>query len=305
MPSPDETASPGPTGTDSANGRDISFVAADGFALTGTLLEGEGDGPLVLISSATAAPRSYYAAFARALVAAGARAALTYDYRGTGGSPRPANFRKRINMKDWALLDLPAAAKALDEIAPGHPIVGLGQSYGGQALGLCGISGRFQRYGMVATMSGYFGGLNDRKAKWRMLGIGVPLSFLMENTTRRFGVGEPIPSTVLRDWARWCRLPNYFFDDDDFPETARYGNVRTPILAFGVTDDVWGTPRAINSLMKHYEIAPVEIRYVSPDDAGGPIGHLGFFRSRYATTLWPQLIDWLLTGKAVTLGEPG
>ena len=51
-----------------------------------TLIEGEG--PLVLVSSATATPQRLYAGFARALVAAGARAVLTYDYRATGRSPR-------------------------------------------------------------------------------------------------------------------------------------------------------------------------------------------------------------------------
>ena len=91
---------------------------------------------------------------------AGARAALVYDYRGTGGSPRPAGWKKRIGMKDWALIDLPAAARALDAVSPDHPMVGVGQSYGGQALGLSGISERFVRYGMVATMSGYWRGLD-------------------------------------------------------------------------------------------------------------------------------------------------
>ena len=284
--------------------RDISFAASDGFPLAGTLFEGPGGGPLVLISSATAVPRGLYASFARACVAAGARAALIYDYRGTGDFRRPTGWRKRIGMKDWALLDLPAAAAALDAVSPGRKMVGVGQSYGGQALGLCDISGRFTRYGMVATMSGYFGGLDDRAAKWRMLGLGVPLSFIMRDTPRRFGVGEPIPSTVLRDWARWCSMPNYFFEDPKFPETARFANVRTPILALGMTDDVWGTPRAINSLMRHYSNAPVELRFGSPDDAGGPIGHLGYFRSRFAQTLWPDFMGWLLEGRPATVGRP-
>ncbi|MGO4843960.1 esterase, partial [Rhizobiaceae sp. 2RAB30] len=77
---------------------------------------------------------------------------------------------------DWALLDLPAAAKALDAAAPGHAMVGVGQSYGGQALGLSGISDRFLRYGMVATMSGYWRGLDDRLAGPRMFLVGVPAS---------------------------------------------------------------------------------------------------------------------------------
>ena len=43
---------------------------------------------------------------------------------------------------------------------------------------------------------------------------------------------------------------------------------------------------------------------ISPQDAGGQqIGHLGFFRCRFADVLWPQFISWLLDATPVTLGE--
>jgi predicted alpha/beta hydrolase len=288
----------------SAAQRDIFIPTPDGFPLAGTLFEGDGKKPLVLISSATAVPRGLYAAFASAAVAAGARAALIYDYRGTGVSVRPKGWKKRINMKDWALIDLPSAAAVLAAVAPGHEMVGVGQSFGGQALGLCGISGRFRRYGMVATMSGYLKDLNDPWAGPRMTLVGVPLSFLFTDMPRWMGLGEPIPASVFRDWARWCRHPDYFFGDASLAETARYKNVRTPILALGLTDDIWGTPKAVAALMKRYENAPVEERWVSPADAGGhKIGHLGYFRSRFADVLWPQFIGWLLDGTPVTLGK--
>ena len=284
--------------------RDISIPTPDGFPLAGTLFDGTGDKPLVLISSATAVPRGLYAAFAKAVIEKGARAALIYDYRGTGGSLRPNGWKKRINMKDWALIDLPAAAAALDAVAPGHDMVGVGQSFGGQALGLCGVAGRFKRYGMVATMSGYLKDLNDPWAGPHMTLVGVPVSFLFTDMPRWMGLGEPIPASVFRDWARWCRHPGYFFGDASLAETARYRDVKTPILALGLTDDIWGTPKAVAALMKRYENAPVEERWISPDDAGGrKIGHLGFFRSRFADVLWPGFIGWLLDGTAVTLGE--
>lgn len=286
-----------------AEAREVVFTAPDGFPLAGTLFEGDGKKPAVLISSASAVPRGLYAGFAAAVVNAGARAALIYDYRGTGGSRRPAGWARRIGMKDWALADMPAALAALESAAPGAAIVGLGQSFGGQALGLSGISARFQRYAMVATLSGYWRGVGDNVGL-KMFGIGVPISLCFRDMPRWTGVGDPIPSSVFRDWARWCAMPNYFFDDRNFPETARYHDVRTPILSLSVTDDVWGTPRAVNSLMRHYVHAPLEQRWVSPDDAGGQeIGHLGFFRSRFATTLWPPLIDWLLDGTPMTLGR--
>ena len=201
------------------------------------------------------------------------------------------------------MLDMPAAAAALDAVAQGHAMAGVGQSYGGQALGLCGIARSFTRYGMVATMSGYHRGLDDRWAGPRMFLIGVPIASLLGRVPRWLGIGEPIPASVFRDWARWCRRPDYFFGDPLVPETARYAGVTTPILALGLTDDRWGTRRATRSFLQHYPNAPVEERWLSPADGGAPIGHLGFFRSRFSQTLWPEFIGWLLEGTAMRIGE--
>ena len=117
----------------------ITFECDDGFPLTGTLFTsaaGQNSKPSVLISAATGAPRGFYAAFARALIENGSRAVLTYDYRGTPQSPRPEGWTQRINMRDWAIQDMAAAMRRLDAEAPGHEMAGVGQSFGGQALGI-------------------------------------------------------------------------------------------------------------------------------------------------------------------------
>lgn len=291
---------------DGEAGTEIIVEASDGFPLAATVFQGASHGPMVLVSGATAVPRGLYVNFARACVASGARAAMVYDYRGVGGSKRPQGWRKRLNYRDWALLDLPAAAARLDEIAPAHPMVGVGQSFGGQALGLSGIADRFERYGMVATMSGYHALLDDPTVWVRMNLIGVPVSYLYSSMPRWMGLGEPIPSSCFRDWARWCRHPEYFFGDPQVPEVSRIAAVTTPILTLGMSDDPWGNPRATAKLMSYYSNAPVETRWLSPQNGGADkIGHLGFFRSRFAETLWPQFIAWLLEGKQMTMGQAG
>lgn len=278
---------------------DLQFPTADNYLLAGTLFKtdaGSSDGPLVLISSATGAPRGFYHAFARELIAHGCRAVLTYDYRGLPDSPPPLGFKKRINMRDWAHFDMPAAMLRLDAEAPGHPMVGVGQSFGGQALGICGMPERFERYLMVACLSGYW---RNTDTPWQVLlsmhAFGLPITAVLGRTARWMGLGEPFPATVFRDWARWCFHPEYFFDDPKVGARAGYATVKIPILSVGLTDDVWGTPKAIHGLMKHYVNADITERWLSPQNAGGqPIGHLGFFRSRFRDTLWPGTVDWLL-----------
>ncbi|HWT64182.1 MAG TPA: esterase [Ochrobactrum sp.] len=275
---------------------DITIEARDDFVLSGRLFHGTGNKPLVLISSATAVPQGFYSAFAQHLIAEGARAVLTYDYRGVAASRRARKAVPTIRFKDWAKLDFPAALKRLQAAAPGHEMVGIGQSFGGQALGVSGCSGEFTRYGMVATMSGAVHLLNDKWVWPRMNIVGVPVSYLTPSMPRWMN-GEPIPGSVFRDWARWCRMKNYFFDDAELGAAELTAKVKTPILSVGLEDDPWGTRRAVNHFLSYHVNAPIEQRWYSPADTGGQsIGHLGFFRSRFAQSLWPEMTEWLLDG---------
>lgn len=85
----------------------ITVPARDGFALAATRYHPDANPThtVVLIHSATVVPRQYYRPFATFLAEEG-YTAVSYDYRGIGGS-RPASLRGfRAWARDWALLDM-------------------------------------------------------------------------------------------------------------------------------------------------------------------------------------------------------
>ena len=279
--------------------QDITFNTTDGFTLSGTWFPGSGGGPAVLVSAATAVPRGYYARFATALTASGASGVLTYDYRGLPGSPPPQGWQDTLLMRHWALHDFPAALDALQRLAGTDRLAGIGQSFGGQALGLSGTAHRFERYANVAALSGYWRNMaTPLRVYLSMNAFGVPATLAFGRTLRAMGIGEPLPGTVFREWARWCRSPDYFMSDLSLPETARFAAVTTPILSVRHDDDPWGTEMAVEALLGFYPKAPVTRLVLGPQESGGPVGHLGFFRSRHAETLWPPVLRWLLQGEA-------
>lgn len=276
----------------------ITFAAEDGFPLRGTLYAGTpDDGPVVLISSAAAVRRDHYGAFAEALVAAGATAVLTYDYRGVGQSVVPPDWERRIDMKDWGAQDMAAAASLLARLFPGRELVGVGQSIGGTLIGLCPKHDLFRRYALVASGNGWLGHTDEALKLFLSMNIlALPVTWLTGRAPGWLGIGETLPGSVFRDWARWCRRRGFLFED---PGAARgFETLETPLLFIGATDDPWSTARATSAMQRYIPNAPREERWFSPAEVGATrIGHLGFFKEKFTTTLWPTAVDWLVKGK--------
>lgn len=289
-----------PANSGKAGEEKITFAAADGFPLRGTVFRGSGNGPLVLISGAMGVPSGFYAKFAAALADAGSRAVMVWDYRGMPGSPAPKTWRGSLRARDWALTDFPAALARLQAEAPGHRVVGIGQSFGGQAFGISGVAGQFERYAFIAVLSGYWRNMqNPLRVFSAMQLLGLPVTLAAGRTLPFMGLGDTVPAPVYREWAQWCRNPHYLYGMADMPERERVRDVDKPILSIRHPDDPWGTEKAVEALLAHHLSAKIERRLLGPEQAGGePVGHLGFFRSKFRNDLWPDVIDWLLDGPA-------
>lgn len=303
-------ASPAPNAltsdaTDAVQQQSLTLVCRDKIELVATLftptqaLETDGNaGPKILISSATGVPQTYYARFATYLIESGASTVMTYDYRGISQSAGDRSLWKTFTMKDWAVQDFVAAAEKLSEHQPAAPMAGIGHSYGGQALGLSGVSNLFQRYCGMAAMSGYWRNTGE---PWSILlkthFLGLPVSHIMGRIPSALGLGETMPGTIYQQWIRWVRRPEYFFDDPTVPEAARFKDVTLPYLAVRLSDDAWGTDAAVHGLTKHYSNADRIEHTIEPDDQSGHVGHLGFFRQKHRDNHWPVVRDFLLQGK--------
>jgi len=279
------------------NIRDIQIPAADGFALAATLFEA-GGGPVVVMSAAAAVPRRFYRHFASFLAGDLNGSVVTYDYRGVGDSRPKSLVGFEASMRDWATRDFAGVVDWVRRTAPGRPILLVGHSFGGLALGLTDRNAFVERAVFVATISGYWGNVvgAEKLRVWlfaHLLGplATLPLGYLPGS---RLGIGEDLPRGVFADWARWIRSRHFHFEDPGLPETRHYADYRGAILAIGLADDPWGPPKGVEAVLSRYTAARREHRHPGPRDVGAKsIGHMGFFRPEFRETLWRETADWL------------
>jgi predicted alpha/beta hydrolase len=235
---------------------DLNFPALDGYALAATWRRpaaGRGKA-VVLIGSATAVRRQFYGKFATYLAENGFDV-LTFDYRGIGGS-KPASLRGfEARMRDWAALDLTAAIDFTAREAQGRPLLLVGHSFGGQALGLVPNNTKISRALLVAAQVGY----------WRLFPppenyrVYVRLRFFAPAIIRVFGylpgwigVGEDLPKGAALEWAGWCMNPRYLFDDATLETRKNFPHYKGALRAIGLSDDTWAPPRAVELLLEGY-----------------------------------------------------
>ncbi len=278
---------------------DITLPATDGYKLAATLfMPHRARRGTVLINSATATPRKIYREFATYLASRGF-IALTYDYRGVGGS-RPADLMGfKASLADWAAKDTAAAVNWLRERYPSLGLAYVGHSFGGQALGLIPNNTQVQRALLIAAQAGTWR-LIASPEKYRIYAllnlVMRPLTLVKGYAPGQLGLGEDLPKDAMLQWIRWVNSDRYFFDDRSLVALANFPHFRGALCALCFTDDDWATRPAVELLCAGFTGTKPDIKNVDPNTTGAKqIGHLGFFRGRHRETLWPSAADWLRT----------
>jgi predicted alpha/beta hydrolase len=275
----------------------IELAAADGSRIAARLfVPAQRPAATVLIAAAMGVKQDYYSDFAAWLARQG-YAVLTFDYRGTGAS-RPRAMRDSLrgfdaDLFDWAD-DVDAAIERLAGFAPDAPLYVVGHSLGAQLPGMLKHRDRIAGLVSVAAGSGYWRH-NAPPLKrivlyfWHVL---VPLATWVCGYfpgARLKKVGD-LPRGVILQWRRWCLNPRYHVGHEGEALRRQFAAASFPIVALSITDDELMTERGTRVLIDCYENAPRELQRIAPADANAKrIGHFGFFRAQFETTLWTRV----------------
>ena len=290
--------------------RDLTIPAADGYPLGAKLWESPPSAPpstVALVNAGAGISLRYYDRFA-AFLAANGVPTVVYDYRGIGAS-RPASLRGfTATVEDWGRLD---CCGVLDWIAaryPGVPRTVIGHSVGGFVTGFTTNGHRIDRMLLVSAHTGYWRDYAARARPWMF----VLWHALMPVVTRAVGyfpgrrlhLLEDLPAGAALQWANrrrpdfWWNLktPTGEMDTERIDEVrARFRAIRATTLAMQFADDPFATDAATDRILGLYENCRADRIVLGPQAADGqPIGHFGFFRSRFRETLWPRALSWLV-----------
>ena len=276
----------------------LEIPASDGFALASTVFHPvETNGRSVQIYPATAVYRGIYTKYARYLASQGFRV-VTFDYRGTGDSLTGSIRDFRGRMRHWGERDVLGVLRWTLANFPDDEPLAVAHSVGGQILGLVEDVDRLERVWAVCAQWGTW-----RYWPWPrrwfnkvLFHLGAPVATALWGyfPGRLMGMGD-LPRDIGLDWMRWCRNDHYIVDDEGRPLRPHYHRLRARVCWNAFSDDhFYGPRRAVEAMPGLYPQAQNEVSVTDPADVGaGPIGHFGFFRSRFRESLWSRSAEWL------------
>lgn len=282
-----------------SSARDVFVAATDGFPLAVTLFSPSAPklgARVVVINSAMAVPRRYYAPFARFLAASGLRV-VTYDYRGIGDSRTGPVGEVQARLRDWGERDFAAILEWVgDTLGDAAPAV-VGHSVGGQIVGLAANNARVAKLLLVGAQSGdwrLWPAASRAKVFAFWYGVVFPVTGIFGYLPPGLLGGEAVPGGVAREWAHWARRPGYMVGGKDAPRRAGYARLTAPIVAYSFDDDDFAPRRAVDALLDLYRSSRRTHRRVAARQLGlRSIGHFGFFRQPQRQRLWIEAREWL------------
>lgn len=280
------------------NVKQTTIRCRDGVSLAATVYEPKSVlKGAVLMSPATGIKRQFYANFANYLADNG-YGVITFDNRGIGGSLTGTVAQSGASLQCWGEKDMPAALESLKETFANTQYHLVGHSAGGQLVGLmhnamdissmfnfaCS-SGRLRNMRLAYKIQAYF-----------FMKIFIPLSNTLFGHTKSqwFGMGEPLPKRVAKQWQQWCLGQGYV--KTAFGKTVHqhcYDELTLPSLWVNAIDDDIANNANVADILSVFPKLNGQTLTLRPSEHGlSEIGHMKFFSSK-SKTLWPLALNWL------------
>lgn len=275
----------------------LTIPAMDGFPLAATLFRAESaEAPVVIVAPALAVKAQFYAKFAQFFPRHGFHS-LIFDYRGVGGS-RPKRLRGfSAALHQWGELDLAGVIRWAAEEGKFKQILLIGHSAAGQVFPLAENNRLVSAAYFIGSVSAYW---KHWKGKWRGL-VWVLWHLIIPLTTtilgyfpgRILGNAENIPRGIAQEWGRLGRHPDYILSyRADVRE--KFRQVQIPLKFVTFTDDNIAPLKPAKVLAGWYGSSDKEHTHIAPADIGAKaIDHFGFFKERFAATLWQDALNWV------------
>ena len=280
---------------DSVTVTEAELSATDGIPLAARVYRADNPVELtILMLPGIGVPQRAFRHLASWLAVRGARC-VTVDYRGMGQSATRKGI-ETATLSAWARRDAIAALEYAEDMGP-EPVVLIGHSFGGQAVGLANALHRVRAAVFVGTQFGQARHW-DGAARWwltlywhALLPLAAKLFSVLPQWT---GPAGPLPSGVASEWARWGRSREWYVSWE--PESARLlARFSAPILAYAITDDPIAPPRAVSAFLERFSATVPIRRDVDPHEmALAHVGHVGLLRpSEGAEVIWREMLAFL------------
>jgi predicted alpha/beta hydrolase len=249
----------------------------------------------VIVNSAIGVERRFYAPFAAYLAQRGFDA-LTYDYRGVGGSAASLLHDPDVRMADWGERDFASVIDHARHELGRRGVAVVGHSAGGQILGLADNNAHVSAVLLVAAQGGYWkhwtGFARARMAFYMF--VLLPAAVDLLGYAPRALLGADVPGAVIREWMQWCRTENYLLGGAGDARRPGFQRVRAPLLALSFSDDFYAPATAVDWLVQQYASTTVTRRHITRQDlAARRVDHFAFFRPAARETLWHYAATWL------------
>ena len=273
----------------------VTLRCSDGVTLAGHFFAHASAQPQapVLIASATGVKQQFYFRFAQWLAQQG-HDVLVFDYRGIGLSLQGPLQHCSATLAQWGQQDQRTAIDWLLQRTGAAQLVLVGNSAGGQMMGLLPNHERIARVVGISASSGWFRAMNLGFRLKALLGMRVllPLGIALKGygTTAALGLGENLPAQVARDWANWCAAGGYATQAvKAHPAQDFHAAVRMPITVLYAADDDIANTATVQDLLRTFPAAPTQSLQIQPRDYGlKHLGHLHWFRPSHQA-VWPLM----------------